>query len=69
VNSKIVAYHKDDENHWVARLACGHFQHVRHNPPWVNRPWVETLVGRKSMLGHQLKCKKCDNNVPDYIAT
>ncbi|WP_372965970.1 DUF3565 domain-containing protein [Marinobacter sp.] len=19
-------------------LACGHSQHVRHDPPWVNRP-------------------------------
>jgi hypothetical protein len=56
----MIAYHKDDENHWVARLACGHFQHVRHNPPWVNRPWVETADGRASMLGFELACKKCD---------
>ncbi|MCV6623091.1 MAG: DUF3565 domain-containing protein, partial [Cellvibrionaceae bacterium] len=33
----IVGYHQDEENHWVARLACGHFQHVRHDPPWTNR--------------------------------
>jgi hypothetical protein len=31
MNKAIVAYHKDEENHWVAELVCGHFQHVRNN--------------------------------------
>ncbi|WP_076419904.1 DUF3565 domain-containing protein [Colwellia sp. UCD-KL20] len=67
MNRAIADYHKDDENHWVARLTCGHFQHVRHNPPWTNRPWVETLAGRNSMIGHELNCKKCDEGAPlDY---
>lgn len=56
----ITGYHQDDEHHWVAQLACGHNQHVRHDPPWVNRPWVVTPEGRKSMLGYKLECKKCD---------
>lgn len=56
----IVGYHKDAEDDWVAELACGHFQHVRHNPPWTNRPWVITTDGRNAMLGHHLDCKKCD---------
>ena len=30
----IVGFHKDEEDDWVADLACGHTQHVRHNPPW-----------------------------------
>lgn len=60
----ITAYHKDEENDWVAELACGHFQHVRHNPPWFNRPWVETTAGRESMLGFELACKKCDAGAP-----
>ncbi|MFD2166189.1 DUF3565 domain-containing protein [Thalassotalea euphylliae] len=60
----IVSYHKDEENHWVARLACGHNQHVRHQPPWTNRPWVETEQGRKTMLGHQLQCVKCEQLAP-----
>ena len=47
----MVAYHTDDENHWVAELACGHFQHVRHDPPMITRPWVLTEDGRNSMLG------------------
>jgi len=67
VNRAITDYHKDDENDWVARLSCGHFQHVRHNPPWTSRPWVETVEGRRSMIGHELNCKKCDEGAaPDY---
>ena len=60
----ICGYHKDEENHWVAQLACGHFQHVRHNPPFTNRPWVNSLSGRQGMLGYLLKCKKCDEAAP-----
>ncbi|MEO9944777.1 DUF3565 domain-containing protein [Paraglaciecola sp.] len=60
----IVGYHKDEEDNWVAKLACGHFQHVRHNPPWTNRPWVTTTEGRHAMLGHKLNCKKCDEGLP-----
>ncbi|MBC3766178.1 DUF3565 domain-containing protein [Neptunicella marina] len=60
----ICGYHKDDENHWVAQLSCGHFQHIRHNPPWTNRPWTQTEQGRLGMLGHELNCLKCDNGEP-----
>ena len=60
----IVGYHRDEEDHWVAELDCGHNQHVRHNPPFVNRPWVVTEQGRNSMLGHQLNCIKCDRDEP-----
>ena len=57
---KIVGYHRDEKDDWVAQLECGHNQHVRHNPPWINRPWVETREGRESMLGYALNCKLCD---------
>ncbi|MCE0558472.1 MULTISPECIES: DUF3565 domain-containing protein [unclassified Motilimonas] len=56
----ISGYHLDEENHWVAELRCGHFQHVRHDPPWQMRPWVITEAGREVMIGHQLNCLKCD---------
>ena len=56
----IVGYHKDELGDWVARLICGHFQHVRHAPPFINRPWVESEAGRNDMIGYQLTCKKCD---------
>jgi hypothetical protein len=48
----------------VAELECGHFQHTRHNPPWVNRPWVITPEGRTSAIGDKLQCKKCDAGAP-----
>jgi hypothetical protein len=57
---KIVGYHQDEEGHWVADLECGHTQHVRHNPPWINRPWVTTPEGRAKALGSVLNCRKCD---------
>lgn len=60
----IVGYHKDEFDDWVAELQCGHFQHVRNKPPFINRPWVETEAGRDSMLGYKLNCKKCDLGEP-----
>ena len=52
----IVGFHLDEENHWIADLACGHGQHVRHDPPWQNRPWVLTEQGRNEKLGAMLEC-------------
>ena len=61
---RIVGFHQDIENHWVAELECGHFQHVRHNPPWMNRVWVTTPEGRAEKIGMMLQCKKCDYGAP-----
>ena len=61
---KIVGFHKDEENDWVAELDCGHNQHTRHSPPWINRPWVTTPEGRASKIGATLDCKKCDAGEP-----
>lgn len=66
MKQKIVGYHQDDEGHWVAQLVCGHNQHVRHKPPFFERPWVVTEEGRQSMLGTELFCRKCERGeVPD----
>jgi hypothetical protein len=56
----ITGFHLDEESHWVAELACGHFQHVRHDPPWQVRVWVTTETGRQAQLGQRLACLKCD---------
>jgi tellurite resistance-related uncharacterized protein len=56
----IVGYHKDEEDDWVAELDCCHNQHVRHQPPFFNRPWTQSQEGRDSMLGQQLSCVRCD---------
>lgn len=60
----ITGFHQDAEGHWVAELACGHFQHVRHDPPWQQRPWVLTPEGRAGKLGVRLGCVKCDAGAP-----
>jgi hypothetical protein len=64
VERTIVGFHQDDEHHWVAELDCGHNQHVRHDPPWTNRPWTITIEGRSAALGKTLNCKKCDEGAP-----
>lgn len=60
----IVGFHLDEQRDWVAELDCGHFQHVRHDPPWTNRPWTQTDHGRASVLGQPLSCLKCDRGAP-----
>lgn len=60
MNQPIVGFEQDELGDWRAILACGHRQHVRHNPPLVSRPWVLTEEGRRRFLGHTLKCKRCD---------
>ena len=57
---KIISFHCDEENDWVADLECGHTRHVRNNPPWQNRPWIETAEGQKKFIGTELNCKKCE---------
>ncbi|TAJ55355.1 MAG: DUF3565 domain-containing protein [Nevskiaceae bacterium] len=61
---RIVGFHQDEERHWVAELECGHDQHVRHQPPWQNRPWVVRPEGRARALGRALNCVKCVEAAP-----
>ena len=56
----ITGFHLDEMSDWVADLDCGHGQHVRHRPPFVNRPWAVTEAGREAMLGTALDCVRCD---------
>lgn len=64
MNRDITGFHQDETHDWVAELACGHNQHVRHDPPWINRPWVTTPEGRRAMIGQALICKKCAAGAP-----
>jgi hypothetical protein len=59
VPRRIVGFHQDAESHWVAELECGHTQHVRHDPPWQQRPWVLTPDGRARFVGSTLRCVPC----------
>ncbi len=56
----ITGFHRDDEGDWVAELDCLHTQHVRHRPPFQDRPWVLTEAGRAERLGSDLDCPLCD---------
>ena len=60
VERAITGFHQDEEGHWVANLECGHTRHVRHIPPWQNRPWVVTREGREKFLGELLRCVVCE---------
>jgi tellurite methyltransferase len=61
---KIVGFHQDEAHDWVADLSCGHSRHVRHQPPFTNRPWATTAEGRASFLGFELDCHRCDEETP-----
>ncbi|MEQ1718858.1 MAG: DUF3565 domain-containing protein [Hyphomicrobium sp.] len=59
MKQKIDAFEQDDEGHYVALLACGHRQHVRHKPPFIERPWVLDDATRRAMIGEMLDCTLC----------
>jgi hypothetical protein len=60
MDQPIIGFEQDELGDWRAILACGHRQHVRHNPPLVERPWVMTETGRRRFLGYTLNCLWCD---------
>jgi tellurite methyltransferase len=60
VDRTITGFHQDSEGHWVAELACGHDQHVRHRPPFQDRAWVIDDVRRAARVGSPLECPLCD---------
>jgi len=66
---RIAGFHRDEEHQWVAELDCGHGQHVRHDPPFVERAWTQSEDGRASRLGTELDCVRCDRReMPDGFA-
>jgi len=62
--SRITGFDRDDDGDWRAMLECGHYQHVRHDPPLRTREWVLTEKGRAEMIGAELNCVKCETNTP-----
>lgn len=64
----MVDFDRDAEGDWFAWLDCGHTQHVRHRPPFIDRPWVTTEAGRQSRIGRCLDCVRCDRfEWPDSV--
>jgi hypothetical protein len=60
VQQLITDWNCDEHGDWVVHLACGHRQHVRHNPPFQERPWVLTASSRERWIGRPLECRLCD---------
>ena len=56
---RILKFDTDADGDWPAELECGHYQHVRHDPPLRIREWVLTEEGRRERIGQLLDCKKC----------
>lgn len=56
----IVGFHQDEDGDWVAELSCLHNQHVRHQPPFQQRPWVVDKSQRAARIGAALDCPLCD---------
>jgi hypothetical protein len=65
IERRIIGFHQDEQDDWVADLECGHTQHVRHDPPWQSRPWVVTPEGRQSRIGTVLHCVLCADGKED----
>jgi tellurite resistance-related uncharacterized protein len=55
VQRSIVGFHQDDVGDWVAELSCLHGQHVRHRPPFYDRPWVVNERERAARIGADLE--------------
>jgi tellurite resistance-related uncharacterized protein len=58
----ITGYSPDEDEaagSWIATLACGHGQHIRHRPPFLDAEWVTTPEGRASKIGTRLPCVLC----------
>jgi hypothetical protein len=60
VQRRIVGFHQDEAGDWVAGLSCLHRQHVRHRPPFQNRPWALDEDERSRRVGTVLDCPLCD---------
>ena len=67
VQRLMVGFEQDEHGDWVALLECGHRQHVRHRPPWQERPWVVSAEGREGRVGLPLECPLCDGEAEPEI--
>ena len=56
----IDGFHQDEHGDWVAEISCLHNQHIRHEPPWQDRSWVNTELGRRERRDTFIECPLCD---------
>ena len=55
----ITGFRQEGDGQWIAELECGHTVHVRHDPPWQVRPWVQKPAARNAGLGTSVECVRC----------
>ena len=55
-----MGFRQDEVGDWIADLACLHSQHIRHQPPFFDRPWVVDPAGRAAHIGAEWDCPLCD---------
>jgi len=67
VKRRVTGFHKDRVGDWAADLECGHTRHIRHQPPWANRPWLESKSGTEKFIGTEMECKTCEEIAMDAI--
>ncbi len=60
----ITDFDVDENRDWRAKLGCGQYQHVRHDPPLISREWTLSATGREQRIGAELECRKCDDRTP-----
>lgn len=64
----ITGFRRDDAGDWVAELNCLHRQHVRHQPPFHDRAWVDDDSARRARVGTPIECPLCDRaEIPDDL--
>ena len=61
----LLGWRQDEDGHWVAVLACGHTQHLRHQPPWQSRAWVLDAGQRLKKIGQPFACGWCAKGIDD----
>ncbi len=65
----ISGFKVDAQGEWIASLDCHHAQHVRHQPPFIDRPWVTSAEGRAAAIGQTLECRLCARFAwPEHLA-
>jgi hypothetical protein len=67
MQTTITGFHQDEAGDWVAELACGHGQHMRHRPPWTERAWVVSDEQRAARVGMVIACSLCDRGATPPI--
>ena len=57
---RINGFVRDEHGDWIARLDCHHSQHIRHQPPFRDAPWIHDDDAHAERVATLLDCPLCD---------